>query len=216
MTSISKIIDEIAIHLNIYFDKEETKKFYNVLKEAENKRDEVYELSDEDEHQINKELISGKDIRGQIDRLLTFAEERIDLENFNKIALSVTQLLINYGELEFGYDITEDLMQRVKSEQSFVTAETYLYQSKIAWNQGNWKESNMLCKKSFTLFNKLNHDEGMAKCENMFGTITGEKGDILKARDHFLRGLDYLKYQKSDSLKAMLNSNLGIIASLLQ
>ena len=215
MNSNKNIIDEISNQLDQYFSKEESTRFYKLLKESERKAEQLYDISDNDEKQINKKLVSGKNIRDQIDRLLTYSEQRISIENYIKIALSIVQLLINYGELELAREITEDLMERFIADDSVLIAETYLYQSKIEWNQGHWKESNTLCKKSLTIFNKLNNDEGMAKCENMFGTILGEKGEIQKAREHFLRGLDFIKYKQCDSLKGMLNSNLGIISNIL-
>ncbi len=214
MSSAENIIDEIAVQLNQYFSQEESRKFYSLLKEAEKTSLDPIRLSAENEAQINKKIESGSNIRDQIDRLLTFAETRVKDDDKIKLYLSIVQLLINYCEFEQAQDITEEIIDKIH-DNSILKAEAYLLNSKIFWNQGIWDKSTHLCKKSYTIFTRLNNDEGMAKCENMLGTIFGERGDIEKAEKHFLKGLDYIKYTKNYSLKAMFNSNLGIIANIL-
>ena len=210
----SKIIDDISLELKQYFDTEETQKFYTLLKESEKRKIEPYEISSENKFQISKEIESGSNIRDQIDKLLTFADSRVSQIEFLKLSLTITNLLINYGELELAIDVSDDILTRTDKDQISILGETYLLQSKIAWNMSEWKDSISLCKKAYKIFDKLSDFAGMTKCENMMGTIEGEKGNISKSKEHFEKAESFLHNLHNNSLKAMIYLNLGVNSNI--
>jgi tetratricopeptide (TPR) repeat protein len=61
------------------------------------------------------------------------------------------------------------------------------------------------------LYKSLDNYKGMAKCENLLGTVYGELGDILKAKKYLLSSLSFIKSDDDVELAAILYTNLGIV-----
>ncbi len=60
-------------------------------------------------------------------------------------------------------------------------AEANLMVSKIYWSQAIWDDCSYYVSKAMQLFLSISSEPGVAKCENMLGTLYGEKGEFDKA-----------------------------------
>lgn len=208
----NEILQELIVEISKYFPKEEVEHYKSLLEKAEEKTIELDRIDPKDKSQLNNETGIGSDIREQVDRILTFADEQMSNEDRIKLTVSITSLLINYGEFELAVDLAEEVEKQSKANNyENLLAESYLLQSKINWNQSEWSESKRFCKKALYMFTELGDELGIANCENMYGTIAGEKGEIKEAKSHFERAFNFADSTDADLLKAMLNINLGII-----
>ncbi|MBN1302601.1 MAG: tetratricopeptide repeat protein [Melioribacteraceae bacterium] len=211
----STIIDELYIELHKFFSEEESERLYKLLLEADKKAEEEIDYGAENNKQIYHSFGSGSTIRDQIDKLLTFTEKRVT-QNINvKLAISLTELMISYGEFELAGDLNDEYLKKFATIDQELTAEMYLQKSKIQWNQGEWKTSRSFCTKARSIYEELNNSLGLAYAENMFGTIEGEQGNIEKAFKHFYTSISYLQEENNDSLKAKIFSNIGVLANML-
>ncbi|MGE5438201.1 MAG: tetratricopeptide repeat protein [Syntrophothermus sp.] len=78
-----------------------------------------------------------------------------------------------------------------------------------------WKSSIYYIQEAKKCFKKQKDYVGMARCENLMGTILGDKGKLDKALEHFEKSLSYLNIHSDDTLSGMIEINLGIIYSIL-
>jgi tetratricopeptide (TPR) repeat protein len=62
-----------------------------------------------------------------------------------------------------------------------------------------------------SIYRELNDNGGLAKCENLLGSIYGERGDLAKAKAYFLNSLALINPKNDLELAANLDTNLGII-----
>ncbi len=80
--------------------------------------------------------------------------------------------------------------------------------------QAQWSLSFYNIKKSKALFEKQNDFSGIAKCENLLGTIYGDLGDLKKAKTHFEKGLSLIEGKKDIALTGKIEINLGIVNNI--
>ena len=213
--NLSIIIEDLIKELKKFLPAQETEKFINLFHNVEEKITSDDSFSDENLYQVNKEVDSGSDIREQIDKLITFAEKKLPQKDYLLLSISISELLINYGEFDLCEDIINDIIKQAReSKESIILGDAWLQQAKVEWNQGNWEPAKRACTKAALLFSASGYEIGLAKCENLLGTICGEKGEIDKAENHFKKGLEIQKYTSNDTLIVHLNNNLAIINTI--
>jgi tetratricopeptide (TPR) repeat protein len=213
--NLSSIIEDLIKELKKFLPATETEKFVNLFQNAEGKIAGSESFSDENLYQVSRDVDSGSDIREQIDKLITFAENKVSQKQYLLLLISISELLINYGEFDLCEDIITDIQKQSReAKETVILADSWLQQSKVEWNQGNWDSAKRACTKAALLYSSSGNDIGMAKCENVYGTIYGEQGDINKAAEHFKQGLEFQKFNQNDTLVLHLTNNLAIISTI--
>ena len=208
----NEIMQELIVEISRYFPQEDVDHYKSLIEKAYEIDIDFSQISSKDKTQLESSSSDGSSIREQVDKILTFAEEHMSGVDRIKLTVGISSLLINHGELDLACDLAEEVERQSKANNyENLLAESYLQQSKVNWNQSEWRESKRFCKKAIYMFTELGDELGIANCENMFGTIAGEKGEIMEAKSHFERAANFADSSDADQFKAMLNTNLGII-----
>jgi hypothetical protein len=108
--------------------------------------------------------------------------------------LDLSQLMFFAGEISYSLEIAEDLLSKLHSNRKHanIQAETNLMISKIYWAQAYWDDCNNYISEAMRIFKSTENESGIAKCENMLGTLHGEKGEFDFAQSHFENALTHL------------------------
>jgi tetratricopeptide (TPR) repeat protein len=170
-----------------------------------------------DKVQVDFEISSSKEQRYLIDNIITVSENLLTEEKFCRILLDLTQIMINNGELNLALEITQEVTALTESNPDYLEfhADNELLISKIYWTQAQWEDCEFHLEQAYSIFKKVSNRSGYVKCENMYGTVSGEKGEILKAKNHFEKALMFLEDDEDISAQAMILTNLGIIYTIL-
>ncbi len=174
------------------------------------------DISDLDQQHINYQLPDGVDERVIVDKIITLSERLLLKEKYYSLLLELAQLMIKIGNQAFALEILTDLKNSIGNNQEFKISngEANLLISKIYWTQAQWEDCEFYLEEAYSSFKSVNYTKGFAKCENMLGTLFGEKGEFKKAIDHFESALVMLKESDDLSTQAMILTNIGIINTI--
>ncbi len=150
--------------------------------------------------------------RKSIDLLVTFAKEKLELETYNKFLIELAKVLAESESISLAEEILINSISEVQPDN--VYAESLLVLADIFIRKAYWNNSITLIDQAKEIFENLNNKIGLAKCENLYGTLYGEKGDLLLSKEHFQKGLDNLKMEKDEQLSAELETNLAILENI--
>jgi tetratricopeptide (TPR) repeat protein len=175
----------------------------------------VGDISEQDKSQVEYELPKGTDYRLVVDRMITHFEEHLPEEQYYNLLLDLSQLMHFAGENAYSLEIAQYLQSKVESLDDFKSAlaETNLIISKIYWSQANWDDCKYYISEAERLFESISSQSGKTKCENMLGTLYGEKGEFDKAKEHLENALTLMEDDDLSS-HAMILTNLGIINTI--
>lgn len=211
------LVKDIESILNNYLGRKNAEVFSKKLEKVKvSETKNSAKLFTKSSDQINSIITEGAKRRELIHSIISFAEKRISEEFLFKLMHDLSHLMIFNGELDFATEICEDLIVKIggNTNYSSVEADAYLALGKIAWSQAYWDLSIGYTQKAYELYQIKMDPHGYAKCENMLGTISGEKGDVLEAYDHFKKGLQYLADIDDVLLRSMFEVNLGILLNM--
>lgn len=152
----------------------------------------------------------------QIDLLITFAQNKLSNNKLVQFFLILGETVKNSGEYLAAISIFNYLLN-IDSENgklASIKINSYLAIADIYEKQAYWKESIVFIKKARTDFEALGDYKGIARCENLLGTMFGEQGEIRKAKAHFEKSLSLLIPSKDKALIGMLEINLGILNNM--
>lgn len=150
--------------------------------------------------------------RMQIDRIITFSQKNFSKEKFSEILLKLAQLCIAQGKLNLAIEILSKILKQNQDE--IVTAEANFLLADVYSRRAEWQNSIYALETANKLYLKNCNYVGYAKCQNMFGVICGEKGNVLEAQFHFEECLNILKNNHDKELEASARSNLGILLNI--
>lgn len=171
--------------------------------------------SDIDKLQVNYQFTNGVDERIIVDKIITLAERLLLKEKYLNLILELSQLMIKIGNQAFALEMLSDLKNFISgNEFRLQNGEANLLISKIYWAQAQWDDCEYYIGEAYSNFKSIEYLKGYAKCENMLGTLYGEKGDFQKALTHFESALTFLKESDDLSTQAMILTNLGIIYTI--
>ena len=211
------IVKDLKQLLNNYLTKDSAKDFIKILdEEISLKVDQQLEIPEADKLQIEYELPNGIDYRIPVDKVITYCAKKLSQEKYFNLMLDLSQLMHFAGEISFSLEIAEDLLSKLLSNGKLasIQAETNLMISKIYWSQAHWDECSYYIAEAMSIFKSIKSEPGIAKCENMLGTLYGEKGDFDKAQKHLKNALNHLGDEDDLSARAMILTNLGIISTI--
>jgi len=166
--------------------------------------------------EFDVDLQSGIRTRSQVDLLLTFAENKLPKDKFIDLLLFVGQSTITSGEFSTALEIHEKLAHFSEDtpQMKNIAANAFLRMSEVYSRQAKWELSFNYLGKADNLFQDENDLKGNAECENLMGTIFGDKGELQKAVEHFENALTFLEDNPDNVLKGKIEINLGIINNI--
>jgi tetratricopeptide (TPR) repeat protein len=197
-----------------YFSKGEAEEYYSNHLQLMDDRKAVQTAGSD---QIRLDLFNSYYLNIQIDNLVTFAEQKFKEDRFLSFLLYLGEFSVIKGEMDIALSMYNRVLEQTSSDSRFsdITANANLSIAEIYSRQANWKDSIKFIKRAYSLFTANRNVKGKAKCENLFGTIYGDMGNIRKAKEHFQKSFSLLKNSKDLSLLGVVEINLGII-SLMQ
>ena len=119
----------------------------------------------------------------QIDLLITFAGSKLAKDKYLKLLGELSFASVNSGEFSTAIYINETILHVVKRDKKYssVRANALLNIGEIYSRQALQQESSSYIRLAVNIFKNLHDKDGMAKCENLLGTIHGECLDELKS-----------------------------------
>jgi tetratricopeptide (TPR) repeat protein len=150
--------------------------------------------------------------RIKIDRTVTFSEKTLQTDKFYRFLLDLSQLCLSRGRL----NLANELFKKVKrnSNNNVFKAESLLGLADVFSRRADWQRSLLTIEEAESIYIDLNDNSGLAKCENILGSIYGERGDLSKAKDYFLNALSLINPENNLEFAAGLESNLGVLENI--
>jgi len=204
------LVEEV---LKNFFTEADAEVFNSNYLAAEQRQDVTDEKLKEE---FDVDLQSGIRTRSQVDLLLTFAENKLPKDKFIDLLLFVGQSTITSGEFSTALEIHEKLAHFSEDtpQMKNIAANAFLRMSEVYSRQAKWELSFNYLGKADNLFQDENDVKGNAECENLMGTIFGDKGELQKAVEHFENALTFLEDNPDNVLKGKIEINLGIINNI--
>lgn len=147
-----------------------------------------------------------------IDGVITYAMINLAEDVYPKLLLELAKLLADSEEINLAEEILHISMGKVRSKSYY--AESLLVIADIFIRKAYWDKSYILIDQAKEIFAKRDDKHGLAKCENLYGIIYGERGDLKKSREYFLSSRDLLQNTTNTKLSAQVEMNLGIIENI--
>ena len=213
----SNIVNDIKSLVGNYITESESGDFMKVIEEdTALKANKDLFPSETERQQVEYEFPKGTEFRLLIDRIITECEKLLPEDKFSQLMVDLSQLMLFSGENSFALEIAENELNKLNSKNicTLITAEINLMISRIHWAQAYWDDCSYYISEAMQIFQSLANKPGMAKCENMLGTLYGEKGEFNDAKKHLEKALTYLKEEEDLLSHAMILTNLGIINAI--
>lgn len=211
------LIKDLKQLLSTYLTKTNAEELFKVLEDKTSLQPiEENSIGEFEKTQLEYEVPKGYTYRIILDKIITICAKVLSQEKYNKLMLDIVELMFFAGELTYSLEIAEDLLGKLQSDekQARLRAEGNLLISKIYWAQANWDDCKFFISEATKIFRSINCESGIAKCENMLGTLYGERGEVDEAQTHFNSALSYLGKEDDLALRAMIFTNLGIISTI--
>ncbi len=150
--------------------------------------------------------------RIKIDRTVTFSEKTLQADKFYIFLLDLSQLCLSRGRL----NLANELFKKVKknSNNNVRKAESLLGLADVFSRRADWQRSLVTIEEAESIYRELNDNGGLAKCENLLGSIYGERGDLAKAKAYFLNSLALINPENDVEFAAALETNLGVLENI--
>lgn len=153
------------------------------------------------------------ELRIIIDTTITYAQSKLVTEIYPRFILDITTLLSDTGCLNLVEEILINAISEVRSDKTYALLLMLL--ADIYIKKSFWDNSINLLDQAVEILTKLDDKVNLAKCENLYGTLFGERGDVLTAKDHFLKGVYLLNGKKDEILAADFENNLAILENII-
>jgi tetratricopeptide (TPR) repeat protein len=199
--------------LQNYLRKEEISELNGKLKVfGENGRDFNNKVSEIYKRQLDLDLYDFSE-RIQIDRTITYSQKSLSPEDFSSLLINLGKLCISHGRLNLAHEVLTkarrfSIAATLKAESLFALSDVYSRRAK-------WEESISVLRKARIIYRNTNDRTGIARCDNLMGTIYGDQGDFNRAKRCFQSSLSRLMKNENPELVATLENNLGIVEMML-
>lgn len=201
-------IEEILQNFFSASDTEEFKSFYS--------SSEIQPQKEAEKDSAEYKSSNGLNFRTQADVLITFASNRLSKEKLIPLMLLLNQYAITSGEFSTAIEISEKIISLSQDDGSLVDimANAHLSLGEIFSRQAAWENSFDHVHKARELFDSVKDKGGIAKSDNLLGTVYGDLGDLKQALELFESALAIVAEDKNYALTGKIEINLGIIYSI--
>jgi len=203
--------------LSQFLSKRELAEFYQLLrKDISLKNKKISSGSSTEKKQLSVEFSSSLELYSNIDLLITFISKKLSYSKLSKLLLFFGEDLTQKGSLDSANKVFSHLLDlsQNKSSRNKTMAWALYGIGDIYSRQAFWDKSISFLNKAKFKFKSFNDSNGIAKCENILGTVNVELGELNKAKKHFENALSSLSHIKNDTLRGMLESNIGILENI--
>lgn len=154
--------------------------------------------------------------KAQIDLLITYASSRLKEDNFLALLLLLSNASLTLGDFTTSVNICDKLITHSINNPllNHISANAYLIKGEIFSRQANWEMSFSNIEEARNIFTSINDNTGIAKCENLSGTIYGDLGDLTNAVEHFESALSIVNEQDNYAFTGKIEINLGIVNTI--
>lgn len=152
--------------------------------------------------------------RNLIENFLTFADSKLELNQFFDLLLNFAKTAVSTGDLNLGQDIYLVALSKASNKKAFkdIRANAYLGLGEICLRQSFWTDTLKHLRKGLNIFLSEKNFNGAAKCENLIGSLYGNRGEFDKAKNHFEKSLKMIDAKKERHLTGMIEGNLAIVS----
>lgn len=208
----NKFENELNGFLKAYLEDDSFDLLKERLNTAEKEADLLSEkINDFYNEQLQIDKHQSKD-RIRVDRIITFSEKRLQPEKFCKFLIELARICLSEAKLDLALEIFRKAFKTCNNDS--LRAESLLGLADVYSRKANWTKSLESVNKARTLFKSTDNIRGVARCENLLGTIYGELGDIRNAKKHFLTSLSLINIDEDQEMAANLFTNLGIVYNI--
>ncbi|MCH7828114.1 MAG: hypothetical protein IIC75_09130, partial [Bacteroidetes bacterium] len=142
-----------------------------LLKENSSKKQKVSSSTISKEKQLKVEF-SSLPLYSNIDLLITFSQYKLKQSKLTKFLLFIGEDLTAKGLLDSAEKVFSHLLSISPDKlKSSVRAKVFYGLGDIYSRQAFWEKSISYLNKAGIIFKSINDKQGMAKCENILGTI---------------------------------------------
>lgn len=211
--SLTIFENEIQDLLREYLAEDDCKKIFSDSNYTLANSSEIsVKISDLYKKQLDIKIDESTD-RMQIDRVITFAEKKLESEKFYPFILELGNICIASGKINFAQEIFNKINR--KSHDKSIKAKSLIGLADIYSRRANWIRGISLVTEAESIFKENNDRVGLANCFNMLGSISGEMGEIERAKNYFNQSLVFANESSDQELNAKIETNLGVVNSIL-
>ncbi len=210
-------LDIVFRILTNFFSKKQITEFEELLKRSSvKKKSPQVSFPASEKEQLNSNAERKSEFNAKIELLITFASERLQSIKFIELLLYLGEICISRGELETASQIFDRTLVQVEKFPSLenIAAYSMLALGEVFSRQAHWDKSISSINQAKKLFDKHKDLRGLAKCNNLLGTIYGDRGNFKKARNSFESSLNFLNPRTDSALIGMVEMNLGILSNM--
>ncbi len=214
MPTNEDILDKILVN---YFDKATADEYRKILTKKSLLKEEISApLSPSDYMQLSSEIGVGSSSQAQIDLLITYASKNLSEIKLLELLLYLGENFQQQGDLNLAIRVQEYVIKIGGKNPRFenISAYALLALGGICRRQAKWKESTAYVNRAKKIFKKQKDFKGLVWCENLLGTICGDRGDLVGAENHFEKSLTNLKDKVDLALVGALETNIGILHNM--
>ncbi|MFO7524367.1 MAG: tetratricopeptide repeat protein, partial [Ignavibacteriaceae bacterium] len=196
-----------------FFDSQQAEEIFKLLS-LEETSSEQNERSD-----INKPdiiLPSGVLTKTKIDLLVTYASSKISEDNFLTLIFILSNTALTFGDFATAANLSDKIIS-ISDDNTLlmsVAGNAHLVKGEIFSRQANWESSLVEIDRARNIFLSINENGGIAKCENLLGTIYGDLGNLTNAEEHFESALTFSNDRSDYSFTGKIEINLGIVNTI--
>lgn len=196
-----------------FFNPDQIEDLFKQLSDVNTTKPQSYTKSDAT---LNIDFPSGVLTKSQVDLLVTYASSRISEDNFLALLLILSNTTLTFGDFNTSINLCDKIISLASGNTLLtdITANAYLIKGEIFSRQANWELSFSEIDRARNLFLSINDSTGLAKCENLLGTIYGDLGDLTNAVEHFETALSFVNEQTNYSFTGKIEINLGIVNTI--
>ncbi len=210
-------LDIVNNILTNYFDKTQITEFKEIVtRSIKSKKKFNPSIPLSEKKQLASEFTRENSNFLYIDLLLTYAADKLSKPKLIELMLYIGESCTVHGELEIASQTYLNILSTIKDEDNLenIAAHSLLALGEIYSRQAQWDKSINYINQAKRSFDKQKDFKGIAKCNNMLGTIYGDRGKIQKAKECFENSLSFLNPQTDNALIGMIDINLGILNSM--
>ncbi|MCF8305143.1 MAG: hypothetical protein K9I71_02415 [Ignavibacteriales bacterium] len=151
-----------------------------------------------------------------VHRFITYIMLRYEDKTRISILIAIGNYCIARGQYNIAADIFAVIINKFKNNPNFRLTLAYCYMEtgNILACQASWKRSVTSLKTSVSLFNELNDFKGLAKSNNIIGSVYAEKGELDSAFNYFNSALGYAGKINETGVIAGIEANIGILNNM--